>query len=346
MKLLNKWINHVPPELRDAYRALSDIPAIACPLNLGGKFAFLNPTESQALAACPPSIQPGAWLDFVRHIGSRSNGLLEAWALSGVFMGGFKTYAPTANEFEALSRVEVRIPWSEYRQPFSVMTVAIPEGVFAPPISSDVGEPAAIIARHEPKTNLFSLVLVSNDFGGVPAASLTSQHAPRPDDNRSMEEVIGELPSEDVTQDESSVIAKCLRVAINANLLLTNKGAKRIGAANPDYEAKLRKSLDKKNLPDSVRKANERSLRELPIVYGFEQHVRVYEQEPGSGAGGEGGHNVRPHWRRGHWAHQRHGPAGSLRKLIFRPAVMVNAAQFGGELSDTKAVYTTAGSGA
>ena len=78
-------------------------------------------------------------------------------------------------------------------------------------------------------------------------------------------------------------------------------------------------------------------------MYGFDQHIKVYETETTHGTGDHTGHDVKPHWRRGHWAHQPCGPKGQDRKLIFRPAVLVNSHLFGGKLSDTRVTMTTGG---
>lgn len=345
MKAFNRYLSRMPrdwPRMVAALDRLSGMRPMVLP---DRKFTFSRQSAGEAAAACPAGVEPARWLQFLEAIGrGGSDALGEFWPQAGMFAQGIKAYCPTADEFEALGRVEVRVPWPEYRQPFETVAVVVPDEWHPGEVSTDVGRLTVAVSRHDPGIGFYSLHVASARPSGDPLSSLVSFNTWLPGDTETIEDYLARLDnrtSESMDGAEAKALEFVRRAALNACLLLANKGARRVGPANPEYAERLAKSLAKKNLPESVRRANEDALRAMPVLYGFDQHVRVFEREPGAGGSAAGG-TVRPHWRRGHWAHQAHGPGGGLRKLVFRPAVMVNADRFGGDLADTKAVYVTA----
>ncbi len=63
---------------------------------------------------------------------------------------------------------------------------------------------------------------------------------------------------------------------MNACLLLSSLGCRRFGYANLDRADVLEKYLKKKT-PHAD--ANRQELKTMPVVFGFEQGVRLYERE-------------------------------------------------------------------
>lgn len=347
MKRFNQWLNAAPQVVRVMYTALLGLDG-ATPVSLpNGRFGYRPQNFQAALAACPAGVRPGEWADFLRLMARGApESLFEGWVIGGLFRQGPRVYCPTADEFRALSQVELRIPWDMYRQPFEVMCLAIPDGVLPSPVSDEVGDPCVAIIRHDHAKRLFSMTAQGLRANGSWGANLTGQYSWVEGSDETIEDHISKLPDPaDVSGTEDECLGVVRRVAINAFLLLSNKGARRLGVTNPEFEQRLTQSLKKKKLPDAVRKANEDALRMMPVVYGFDQSVRLYERESDCDGTGPGGWAVRPHWRRGHWANQAHGPGGSLRKLIFRPAVMINAEKFAGDVCNTRTVYTTSRAG-
>jgi hypothetical protein len=348
MKRFNAWLNAHTPAMRQMFVALGGLSSMR-PLVLpdGSGVAFSQQPINEYLAARPPEIPTARWMMFEKLLsegGEFIQNLVDTWVHSGLWRQGVRVYCPTRQEFIALSQVELQLSWPEYRQPFPVMVVTVPDDLFAQPISSDIGSPAAVICRSDPETRITALSVVGVRPDGSAGASLWGQYWWAVGATRSIEDHIeGLLDPVNVDAAEFDAGEMAKRVAINANLLLTHYGAKRLGSANPSYEAKLTASLAKNHLPESARRANEAALKALPVLYGFDQHVRVFEREDAPASGDHTGREVRPHWRRGHWAHQVHGPRGSLRKLVFRPAVMVNAHRFGGTPADTRVTLTTNG---
>lgn len=68
--------------------------------------------------------------------------------------------------------------------------------------------------------------------------------------------------------------------------------------------------------------------------------MKLFRREglaPGDGAGS--GVTTSPHWRRGHFRSQPHGPGNTLRKRVFIEPVMVNAEYFLGGTQHTNTSY-------
>lgn len=295
-----------------------------------------------AASFCPADRRLAEWMAiFGGRCFRDKDSVDKEMVLAGLATQGVRVYAPTVDECHALMQVELKVPVSVYRQPFETMVVVFPDDLYPRDVSADVGKPSAIVGRFCPER--FDCLSVL-----IPGTGSYDLHARYDfaiaDPHQLIEPYIQACPSYgDPEPDESAVTASSVRLFINANMLLTKFGARRLGVVNPEYEAKLRASLDKKRLPEAARAANEHALKAMPVLYGFDQHVRIYEQEGAATEGGAGGYEVKPHWRRGHWANQVHGAGGALRKLVFRPAVLVNAHRFGGAASDTRVTMTTGG---
>lgn len=335
MKRFNAWVNSHPPAMLDCLVACHGRPMLR-PVESGRRIVF--PARSAADAIAPAGLRPDDWRVWIDAM-AEPDMRVQTCVISSLFHDGIKAYAPTPEEWLALSQVEMNVPWSAYRQPFPTVVTLIPECHYPDPVSEGLGRPAAVITRHDPAARVFLAVYV----GDHAVKNLMSHYCWSPDSAEAIEgHFRGVGNPHQVDSDEMAFIDRAKRVAMNANMLLTHSGAVRLGAANPEYDARLRSSLAKKSLPPAVRAANERELRKLPTLYGFDQHVRVYEREGGPAHGGGSGHEVKPHWRRGHWAHQPCGAGRAERRLVFRPAVMVNAHRFGGRPADTRLTMTTA----
>lgn len=338
MKRLNAWINRTAA-LVPLLEACDAQPWFQPRPNSRGGVAFAAVPGRELLASCPAGFPADRWVALHRMLRAEgAEGYMEYWAHAGLFSSGVKVYAPTGLELVALSQVDPRLTVGGYRQPFDTFAVAFPDDFSPRPVSADVGVPAGVVTRYDHRTRCYAMVVV-----GSGPRSLVSQMSLIDPPETELADVYDSLPWEaDTDSAERELMVFCRTVALNVAALLTHYGARRIGPANPEYDARLRAALAKKSLPPAVRAANERELRKLPTLYGFDQHVRVYEREGGPPHGGGSGPEVKPHWRRGHWAHQPCGPGRAERRLVFRPAVMVNAHRFGGRPADTRVTMTTA----
>jgi hypothetical protein len=344
VKNFNTWLNRCPKIFRDTATAMHDyLKPYSTP---GGIAMPFHQLEAEKLR--PTNVPLDAWRHVVKSFVSTGDswGVMDLWAFAGFYRDGIRAYCPTVTEVEALSMVEMRVPWSAYRQPFPTMSVIIPDGLWSGAGSNaNLGRPIAVIIRHDPVTNIIAAVVPMIDADGRDTDHLSAHYAARVDDPRTIEEYIADLPDDpSLSPTEDKFLNRLIRIAINANLLLTHKGAKPLGYANPGFADRLKKLLTKTRLPQSARAANEDALRMVPLLYGFDQHVRVYEHDSATtDSGNNGGWSVKPHWRRGHWANHPCGVGRTERRLVFRPAVLVNPHLLAGPVSNTRVTITTPG---
>lgn len=367
MKRYNKWFNTMFrfPWFADCYMTCAswkDFHPIAANSD---SYGFSVPSRAYMLAQEPKDCPRGFWRDvFVDRINpqARAADLLEIWNTGNFLRSGVKLYVPSAEEFTALSQVEIRVPWSEFQMPFESFGLVIPDSLFTvTDTERDFGEPVVTIARLCPVHQVFSLITYGNGSIGNRAVGITAYPEDTPGtalmmqtptvlhDNREIESFLSGLNQctdlGPVTHTESEINNMAARVLFNVCLLMTEPGAlKKFGPVNPSYYNKLKDSLDKKGLPEAARAANTRSLRLHPVVYGFQQHIKLLEyktETQSNEATGETWH-VKPHWRRGHWLNQACGKRGQERhhKRQFRPAVLVNRHLLEGPDSSTRVIVT------
>jgi len=259
---------------------------------------------------------------------------------------GPKIFAPTPNECEALGRVSLNVPWQDYRQPFESFAVVFPDDYLKNKFNLPAEkEPGAVVSCYRPKTDKNECIFFAGIIGAINKVSMWFYRAGVDSTPEEMMSRIFNTPvwgDCDLREDyQLELMPFCLRVFFNSCLLLAQCGTKKIGYANPEYAAKLQEKNRKANLPEMARKNNTRELAMLPIVYGFDQHIRLFDTEgPASGHGGDGARTLHPHWRRGHWRNQPHGPKNELRKLMFVRPCFVNSHLFAGNPMDARVAMT------
>jgi hypothetical protein len=301
----------------------------------------------------PPGVDAGRWIDFLKAISHpvalKTGALMEAWVMAGYCSTGPRLYCPGPDEFAALGQSAIPLPWGEYRQPFPTMTVVVPEACANP--VGELGRPVVLMTRFDPVRRLLAFIVSGTGdktFSTFFTWSEEDAAAELIEDRLSFWEgksnaiPDGYDPHHFLPLDESeqAFFDRVKRITMNASLLLTNYGCRDRGPANPEYAAKLDASLKKKSLPESARSANERARKMIPTVYAIDQEIALYRREAAPRAAGEeSGRAVKPHWRRGHWALQPHGPAQSLRKRIYRAPVMIHPESFAGSARQTQSVY-------
>jgi hypothetical protein len=385
--VLNRWLNDLSHKA-DAIAGLERVIAMrpftaaesaaikAAAFSRSNPCPFLIPEGRAAmLAARPLRVDPDVWakmLDRAFHVepvgpGGRQalTSLSTCWALAGLFADGPKLYCPTLEEWEALARVELRVPLDLYRQPFPTVAVSIPAGAFGR-ASAALGTPSFVVVRHwraEPPGlgGLVSGIIVGDNFASnyeidfrfmwCDDGAETIESKLQAIAESSLEERYGDdaqrLAADAVLyklqENEPEMVAKIKRAVLNACLLLSQHAPRLIGPVNPTHAAKLAASA-RKRLPPAVALAHAKALRLMPVVYGFHQHIRVVERvtEPEPDPAAAGTHPPkRPHWRRGHWLHQVFGKGRADRVLQFRPAKLVNEHLLSGPRAGTRVTMTT-----
>lgn len=343
MRDFNRWYNGFLTAA-PLYRALGRLSGLR-PREMGGKIAFQSQPADEVAAAAPQKVPLHTWVAFVREMAQSPVGLFEGWALSGLATDGPRVFCPTADECHALSQIEMNVPWEAYRQPFDTFVVALPDGFYPRAVSPDVGKPVACVSRLDADARVMSCTVMCLLDGGQPGNSLTGQYAWRPGAVDTIERHVSVLPNDGSLNDtEDAAQDRVKRILINACLLLTQYGCRPLGPASPEHVARLRTSLGKKRLPPAIAQANRDALTAAPMLYGFDQHIRVFDRT-GDDHGEGGGHHTsaKPHWRRGHWARQPCGTGLTERRLVFRRPVLVNAHRLGGDVADTRVTLTMGG---
>ena len=337
---LNKWLTGIS-KAAAIYKAAASHQLIK-PHDIDGNL-HLFANDDPTFPRTAPGITSDVWQSIVQRIYSDPIFASELWLYSGLFDEGTKIFMPSFSEAQALSKIDLNIKWQDYRQPFETFIVVLPTGLFPKAISHDLGVPFGCIGRLSVEDRAFCNAVLT--VGGDSATSPISWESTSDETIESMwkrRTSNSDLPYEELDDAEACIADTIQRIFINACLMLTHSGCFHKGKADPAFVATAQAKLKKKNLPAFVRAANEAAIALAPDVYGFDQHIRLYDEEGERSEGTGTGLPHKPHWRRGHWANQAHGVGHQLRKLIFRRPVLVNSHRFAGDLADTRVSMTMA----
>lgn len=344
MQEFNKWYTSLGHELREGFAALNMLPWIHPKYN-GQCPQFGNPSpevwKEIVDKSRPKSFTKDKWRKFCWNKAEGLDGtvLAGSWGVSGLFSQGIKAYCPTDREFSSLAQVEIALPWDCYRQPFETTLIVLPKGVREGLNSTKVKKPVAVICRYSKAGRFTTVILVGAGVQGL--FSQVVQVIPWT--KNIIETDLGNVPSPTGDmKDEAKPGDYIRRAAINANLLLVQYGAKRLRSADPKREQRLEELLQKKR-SNSSREALATDLRNIPVIYGFEQEIKIYEEYTDKfELLNQTDRVMKPHWRRGHWSfapYQRE--LGDKGKRVFKKPVMVNRKYFLGQDSDTKVTMVT-----
>jgi hypothetical protein len=265
-----------------------------------------------------------------------------------VLVNGPKVFQPSCQNLEALEQMDLNVDFPSYVQPFQTVIIEFPEQYskkmivknfcqdpsFSP---TDEHDPAYVILYHSPEKQIL-LVNVQFTSGSLYTTILWPRLGPETtleqvlSESLNLEHYEGSLP---VTREEGQVATRAIRTAINCILVMEELGIKKIGPQNESHYNRLALRVHKQHDPEK-RIAARRDLAAMPIIYSFDQNVKLYgEAHENCDHSRENGHSVKCHWRRGHWRMQPHGPSNTLRKRIRIAAILVNDHQFAGKVSDT-----------
>jgi hypothetical protein len=254
------------------------------------------------------------WLRDVASTGADISGMIAAIAW---FKEGPKIARASEEEYQALSRVEVRLELKDFTTPFPTMLVDLPPGHL---------HKAVLIHRHGPE------ILVCNSISHTFTDDICTVI-------RQSEEVmdasLGRFYDE-ITEDVNRQSLEGLRVACNLLLAMTSFGCKTTPIF--PHEVVRDEKLARENSERGA-KARDR-LKEVPYEVKLDRTVVLYERQTGSHTEGEHtGRELSFHWRRGTWAMQPCGTGGKERKRIFRKPCMVRADLMIGSPADYTTTY-------
>lgn len=237
-----------------------------------------------------------------------------------VFKKGPKILELDNVDFEQLEQTTLNLTIKEYAQPFESMVVLIPKEygekklIPAPWRGTDTYPLFCIVHWHKKLQAIsISTCMKTNDFYSVCLSGKCS----------SIEEEIEEFKERNLSVADTEISINVTKAVLNACLYATF-GLKNLGPENPSHYSRLQ------------RRKNEKELRSHPFVYTFEQRLSLTLTLRKNRSEDSDGREVAPHWRKGHWRHQRYGVGLQEVKRIHIGAILVNSHLFKGELVDTK----------
>ena len=241
---------------------------------------------------------------------------------------GPKIIFPSVEQCNALEHVDINVPMDDYRQPFPVFIMELPEdyrGEVAERYSAEC--PRFLQTLHDQRNGRVLMTFDvdadwSNGYSVVYGSDVTIEESLRQDG----------LEDSHPGFKKRSIL---LRIAINMGLLLTRFGAKDCGPIDATAYEKQRRNSQSKN-----RKKADRAkalLASTMNVIEFEQDVEFLTKRSTSVANPmANGAMKSPHWRRGHFRQQVCGVGRSERKLTFIKPCLINGQLFCGDLADTE----------
>jgi len=279
------------------------------------------------------------------EVGRSIAACLDLFSLIHLVGDGPKVFRPTAAECFALEEVQVRIPVSAYAQPFPTFCIEFPAeyrearrtegiGVFG---GTESYGPVAQILTHLPAIGVITgATLTDSGDGAVLCGMIGSPGAATIEDD--VMRRLGDNHTAAINDDELTTERRAVRVALNACLLLMDRGFRKVPHSD-EAERLSRQLRSKAKTPARVLDELRARRRAIPTGYVIEQSVDVRRIIRGnvSDAVAEDAtrRRVRPHWRSAHWRMQRHGVGLTQSKRVLIPHVMVNAEDFGGSNSET-----------
>lgn len=229
--------------------------------------------------------------------------------------GGPKVFKPTKLQLEALKQIEVNILLEDYAQPYPALLVQINEGPFY----------AVICYFCETERVLVCSIMSKGHIHDITTTIATTKNF--------IEESL--VVYDDDCLDVCAHAHRACRIAINACLALAHYG-NHLQYLFPKEVQRDRHYAQEQS--ERGQRARDRLHLAVQIA-SFDQEVKIHREAKRGEPGEPTGHEMPPHWRRGHWAMQPYGPSSSLRKRILRKPVMVRSDLFVGDQSQTVTTY-------
>lgn len=298
-----------------------------------------------ALDAAPGAAQHDWMIRMLRQAGARRiNTLTVAMmeAYGRCLADGPKLFCPSEEQWEAAENIEVRLPPSQFRMPYPVLVIRIPNTcrrrMYERLGVSPDRMPTMMLVRHRREPGERGFILTISRFGAEEMFHVMQDQDGNDDIESVLQREVYDGPeAEPLTRDNvrSDFPASQLmsRACLNLCLMMMHWGTVEGGPLNPIAYAKHRAKKHLRHLAPgdflSVRMKQDITLRRG--VY------RPPSDAPSIGA------EVAPHWVRGHWrAAPGHGAAraaGERVPLVLVRPYITRAAQVVGDLSQTEVAY-------
>ena len=266
--------------------------------------------------------EPDKILQQLETMGAKD--VLECWMCSLMLESGPKVMQPNMEVCRVVTETPINVTCGEYRQPFPVFLIELPDE-FRKEVGSRNGVecPRIIKILHDERVGCVTVVWHTQGEHNMAVCDMDTM------DYDSIEERIQEMEC------GKPHVARVLRVALNLSLLLTQYGVRVEGPlAAKTLERQKKKNAESKS-PRRRTRAQIQLRRSLDLIT-FEQDVvfKGWSESTENATAGEGSPKS-PHWRRGHFKRVRIGLGRRETKRIFIPSTFVNGGQFEGNVSDT-----------
>lgn len=224
--------------------------------------------------------------------------IVSVMALSDWIAHGPKIFRPNRMQAEAMTHVELRI--DEYSQPYRSLLIDVSDLDLFPQL-----KPTGILLHHVQEVNAIAFLIITrehdNDMNNIVSIG--------DDLERAISKFNDEVPRQ-VREDATSL----LRMGINFCLYLMSVDTAVEPCLRKEFDSNRRLAAENSERGRRAQKRCAADLRIVRIVHARDE--KCYETT------GDG-KSPSPHWRRGHWRMQRHGPNNSLRKRILIKATFV-----------------------
>ena len=286
--------------------------------------------------------------------------------LAKALAGGPKIFRPTAMQCEALEHSEARFAFKDYKQPFPVITLEIPQeyrmnlklkyGIDESPqyvlVNHDDKNSFITVSAFYSKNNIITHITPDRTEYETIEQSLMKNRERRQDE---IQEVDGRfvMPGNPAiqgsTEGEFDAAENVQRLGITFAMMMSLYTVKEMGHLDPSkykvWQQEAR-GVRKGNVPTRRAMEAQENLAAAMSLIQFNQNVEFYDEveeqvEVGLGVDIEKLHkSPRSHWRRGHFAMQPCGIGRRERKMIFRKPLLVRAKYFLGDIKDASVTYT------
>lgn len=287
--------------------------------------------------------------------------------LAKALAGGPKIFRPTPLQCEALQHAEARYAFKDYKQPYPVITLEIPEE-YRQQLQQKYGideSPRYVLVNHDDK-NRFITVSAFYNKGNIIThitpdraeyatieESLVRNRDRRQDDVQEVEAGRFLMPGNPVvqgsTEGEFDAAENVQRLGVNFAMMMslyTVKVAGPLDAKNYKIWQQEARAIRSGGIPTNKAVEAQKKLAAAMHLIQFDQKVEFYDEveeqiEVAQGVDIERLHkSPRSHWRRGHFAMQPFGIGRRERRMIFRKPVLVRAKYFLGDIKDASVTYT------
>lgn len=296
------------PSLLNEYRRLCAMPQFPIQLNT-------SEDETSTEFSCRGIYASGLW--HLCKSGVDYAGLIPIlrWIKEGP-----KIVDITAEQYEALARVEIRLEAKDYQMPYPTVLINLPPGklnecviLHRMELQWRSGKKPVIIACSMSRSHLNDIVTVIRQREGI-----------------EVEESLA-LYEKSVTEEEGLSAKLGVRVSMNMMLAMVNYGCQAAYIFPKEVEME-QKFIEKGNRPSREGRTASDRLRDQPQIVVLDRNVKLYHREGAKEPGEKTGKEKCFHWRRGHWRKWKS-------KLIFVRPCMVRADLLEVDRSETTTRY-------